>query len=402
MTKQQMMEKMKLTALSDTWAAMFDEVYADYKERILKICDKEKLRAIIEEYNLFPDVREDILAAADAIVLNDAIALLTCLVDKAAECPENYGAGETEFPHGNTLEERFFLLIPLIHHIPEMADAYRAHGLPEEMVRHALTEYEGCIEIYKIHNGYTGFNKRYHGWTRLVMEARLFKLGRLNFEIRKMGKGVCGFKNKEGKIIALADHTRVHKSGQIFGSRGCTDEEGAFDAAVTETADAYVGYPANEYGRFAGQPVTLPKDEWELFLKEGDDIISVHIPRFGPLTVESCEAAYDMARNVFKTYYSEHQFKAFYCASWMMERKLGDILKPGSNVVAFQSKYTPFALPSSGLAVFTFVFQFPDGTAVDKLDYDQLPVRTSLQKEVQERYKKGDYIYENGGFFPFE
>ena len=402
MSKQQMMEKLNVAALSDTWAALFDEVYETYKERIIEICDAKRLQAIFDEYHVFQEYREDILAAAAEIPQNDQIALLTCLVDKAAEKPETYDAGEMEFPHGPSLAERFFLLMPLIHRIPEIAERYYAHGLPEEMVLHFLTEYEGCIQIYKIHNGYTGFNKRFYGWTRLVMQGRLFKLGRLNFEIRKMPNNVCGFRNKEGKLIAAANGVRVHRSGQLLGSRGCMEEEGAFDAEITETDDAYIVYPADRYGRFENKPVTLPKAEWEMFLKENDDVISVHIPRFGSLTVESCEEAYDLARQVFRTYYSEYDFRAFYCASWMMERKLGDILGPDSRVVAFQNKFTPFALKSSALGVFTFVFQFPDGTDLNALDYDQLPVRTSLQKAVQERYKREEYLYENGGFFQFD
>ena len=279
MTIQQMMDEMKISALSESWAMIYEEAVQGWENKILHLCDEKILKGIMDEYRLFADDRAEILAAAKEITKHKEIALLTCLIDKALESPETYSAGETDFPLGSDLVHRFYPLIPLIHRIPDIARRYRERGIPEEIVQYALKEYEGCMQIFKIHNGYTGFDKRYYNWTMLIMKTALFHIGRLNFEVKVFPHSIRAFQHRDGRLIALADGLRLHKSGQVLGSMGCDEEEGAFDAVITETEDAYIGYPADETGRIQKKSISLPKDEWTLRLKQGDDVISVHIPR---------------------------------------------------------------------------------------------------------------------------
>ncbi|MBE5782494.1 MAG: hypothetical protein E7329_04160 [Clostridiales bacterium] len=401
MTKQQMMESMNISALSDEWAAIYEEAVKGWEGQIRIICKKDHLLEIMETYGLFKESRQEILMAAEEILQNKEIALLTCLIDRAllSGNPALYTPGETELPFGKDLAHRFYLLIPIIRRIPAIIERYREICISDEVIFATLQEYETCLEIFRLHNGYTGFDKRYYKWTLRVMNSTLFRIGRFNFEVKTFQHSVCGFRHQDGRIMVLADGMRLHKSGQVLGSAGCDEEEGAFDAVITETEDAYVGFPADEMGRIKKEPIRLSKAEWSPVLRRGDDVISVHIPRAGALTKEACEASYETAWKLLRKCFPEHDFKAIICCSWMMDRQLQKLLKPTSNIVSFQNRYMPYPCKSAGGAVFIFVFQFPVGTDLEKIDYQALPEDSSLRKAVKELYLSGGAIYENGGIF---
>jgi len=76
-----------------------------------------------------------------------------------------------------------------------------------------------------------------------------------------------------------------------------------------------------------------------------------------------------------------------------MDPQLSKLLKPGSNITAFQRKFTRFPFVSSGNAVFKFVFFKQCKTL------QELPENTSLERVLKKHYLDGHYIYEPGGFF---
>ena len=399
MTKEQILEKLQITALRDEWAALCDEIYESYQQRIRELCNPGKLLELMETYGLFAEFRDEILEGAMEIRQNEALALFVCMLDKALACPDTYAGKETEFPFKNTPGYRFYPLIPMIHRLPEIVERYQVRNIPETLIQETLQEFEVCLEIFRMHNGFTGFDSRFYGWMLNAMRGNLLRIGRFNFEVKNWNHPVKGFEHRDGRLMALADGASIHKSGQLLGSRFCEDVEGAVDAAVEETETAYTGYPADEMGRYQLNPVSLSKEEWRLRLSPGDAVISVHIPRDGALNKEICDASYEEAWKIIRAAYPEYDFKAIVCNSWMLEKKLALYLKPTSNILAFQARFCPFATKAPGLAVFSFVYQFPNGTVRETIDYQALQPASSLQKIVKDIYLNGGAIYENGGFF---
>ena len=76
-----------------------------------------------------------------------------------------------------------------------------------------------------------------------------------------------------------------------------------------------------------------------------------------------------------------------------MDPQLEYLLKPDSNIIAFQKKFIRFPTVSSGNSVFYHVF-------LKKYERLQdLPENTSLQRALKKHYFEGNYIYDLGGFF---
>ena len=173
-----------------------------------------------------------------------------------------------------------------------------------------------------------------------------------------------------------------------------TDGDDVFTAFFEETDKEYIGTPVDKNGRCQRDAVRLPKAEYFVRVPEGADCIAVHIPAKGALTSEACKASYSRAIEIFRTVHPSKDFKAFRCHSWMMAPELGEILKPGSNLLDFQAPYLKHPCKTRGEDVFNFVFKTPKPGK-----YEDLPDQTSLQRALKEIYISGKYLYEYTGIF---
>ncbi len=79
----------------------------------------------------------------------------------------------------------------------------------------------------------------------------------------------------------------------------------------------------------------------ELGLKKGEGFLDVHIPATGPLSYEECLESFQMANEFFSKYYPEFSYENFYCDSWLLDDTLKNYMKPDSNILKFQSMFTP-------------------------------------------------------------
>ena len=93
-------------------------------------------------------------------------------------------------------------------------------------------------------------------------------------------------------------------------------------------------------------------------------------------------------------------FKAFMCISWLLSPELKKLLKPTSNILSYQNRFSKFPVPCGGLDVFNFVFM-KTVSDVSEVDFDALPQNSSLERGLKELYQSGDFIHETGGVFPF-
>ena len=96
--------------------------------------------------------------------------------------------------------------------------------------------------------------------------------------------------------------------------------------------------------------------------------------------------------DIFKKCYSEYDFKAFMCSSWMMEKKLRDIMERDTNITRFADKYITYPLHSLGNGVYSFLFHVPK-----VCDPSELPENSSMQRAVKKYLEDGNIFYEKGG-----
>src|SRR5690606_7298293 len=162
-------------------------------------------------------------------------------------------------------------------------------GIPHEVAVAALSAVNECMELHKENTGFGGLGTKYMNWLLLHVRGALHRLGRLEFEIKTFGASV-----------------RVYKS--------CTDGrlQMILDKGVVEANGKLTGIPVDASGEGGRQPISLELSEWELELRPGDDVLSVHIPRTGKLLPEQCDESFDMAKKFYAAYYPERKFKAFY------------------------------------------------------------------------------------------
>jgi len=193
-------------------------------------------------------------------------------------------------------------------------------------------------------------------------------------------------------VKILMDGADMHKKGMIFGSAGQDDEAEKFRAEITVSDGTVTGYAADAYGECVPEPLTLIG--YTEALRAGDAVLSVHIPSREPLSVENCEAAYAAARALFAKHYPELQPKAFICHSWMMEKRLADIMGRETNITRFMDRFTGYPLKSAARGVYSFLFRVRDERPAA-----ELPADSSMRRAVKEWLCGGNYFYEKGGVF---
>ena len=128
-------------------------------------------------------------------------------------------------------------------------------------------------------------------------------------------------------------------------------------------------------------------------VKKGDPVIEVHIPEDGKLDRASCEESLKQAREFFKTYFPEYDYKCFTCHSWLLDASLKDILGEESNISKFREMFTlDFAEESD--AIFKYVFRW-NATRNQIL---KMPCASGFASRVQKKAREGGKFYETVGW----
>lgn len=126
---------------------------------------------------------------------------------------------------------------------------------------------------------------------------------------------------------------------------------------------------------------------------KGDDIIEIHIASVGPLRKVECEESIAMARQFFKKYYPEYDYKCFTCHSWLLDDSLDDILGESSNITIFRKMFTLVTKEESN-AILRYVFSWDTNTENLK---NKKPT-SSFAEKVKKRALDGGKFYETLGF----
>ncbi|NMB95265.1 MAG: DUF5596 domain-containing protein [Clostridiaceae bacterium] len=394
------MNSLKLSKYPMRWNSIFEKAMEKYELNGCELADERKLREINDKYCVFTRYFDKILMAAKLIRENERLSRFLTLLGmamsnrsvfiddlKLLELPKAQSGID---PLGYDLVS--FFVFPVT--IPATYAKYRNHNVPENIIRKTLEEYEDCIMGYELRNGKVGFDTVYLSWGQLIVDSLLLRVGRFNFELLSSFKGgIRVFRNSLGEVKVLADGIRLHRSGAALGSPKYKDDNGAYNANFVETDEYWEGYPIIEGGVATSQRIKIEKRYWKPILQKGDPVISVHIPPNEDFSPENCEKSYIEANRIIKRCYPDFKFKAFVCYSWLMDPQLEYLLKPDSNIIAFQKKFIRFPTVSSGNSVFYHVF-------LKKYERLQdLPENTSLQRALKKHYFEGNYIYDLGGFF---
>ena len=297
-----------------------------------------------------------------------------------------------------TFPEAKYPFLSLLCFLPHVEGIYRRlkeMGLPDDVVRDTIGQFEDCIFLHEERFGCLGFAKRYFDHMQRYVDMRILNIGRLRFEIYTV-KDACVLESRlSGEQVIFQCRGEMNSEGLYADTPPVTDGDEGFAAFFEETDSEYTGTPVDKNGRCQRGVIRLSKSEYFIRVPEGADCIAVHIPAKGALTREACEESYARAEEIFRTVHPKKNFKAFRCHSWMMAPELGGILKPGAKLLDFQAHYLKHPCKTRGEDVFNFVFKTPNPGR-----YEDLPEETSLQRALKEMYLSGKYLYEYNGILP--
>lgn len=369
-----------------------EAVYENLSVKRRSVCDLSLIASLQAEFNLFGEYYDAVVEGAQALA-NQPVALLW------AETVSTYIADvtisdATKVPCPPSDGSPALHMLPMLTLIPLLPNAiadYRRRGFDDETIRGLMRTAGNCIRTTHQRTGKPGLSTGYYKWFCIYAKAMLFKLAGFNFELKKLPKYVVCLRNRQDGSLVLLDYGRtLHKSGMILGAAGCEDPEGAFEAVFSESEDCYQGYPC-EKGITLNELHSYPKDQWEIALQPGDDVISFHIPKGADLTPENVLASMQQGLNFAKKAYPDFSVKALMCVSWLLDPTIGDLLGDSSKIVQFGNMFTRFPAKSSGNEVFSFVFQGKFA------DYHNLPENTRLERALKKLYLDGQYIHQFGG-----
>ena len=391
LTRDSILKQLGITEIPELYGKNFDAVMKEYDEQGVWFLTDEFLEKIQADFAMFTDkyefVKNSIVKVRENELLSRHSLLLYHMINDR-EKGEIANVTETAVPPSE--EERatyemaaFFAELAFA---PKMAEFLRGREVPEDVYRLTIRDvFNGSLLNYNNLFHRDGFEAdRIFRWNQRLIDCTILHIGLLNFEMRtKFIESAVVLRNKAGEPAIVVHDQPVSASGIIAGSAGA--EEEAFFAAFVETDDYYEGYPVDPWNaRILPEKKRYPKSEWELYIDVTDPVISVHIPPSKDFTPENMEKAYSDCLRILAKSFPEYKPKAFYCHSWLMEPQLRDMMKPTSNILAFQGKYLRFPRISDGKAVLIFLFNDPTIT-----NWEDLPENSSLQRAVKEHYLSG-------------
>ncbi len=394
-TLQDMIKSLGLEKVPECFSQYYEEIRDTWRDRAQQILSEVYIQKTIAGSYALKDYVEIILEAAQQLRQREAMCLLACLLEKWMQ-QDSVDSQQYQAPAGEGLAYDFLHLFPAIPAMPESIAHLRSRGVPEDVIRDTMGEYDYCVEMCRKSLGRPAFNWGRLVWIRHVTKNRLIRIGRFKYDLPgRYIQGFRAYRNAAGDITVLADGMQVHRSGGILGSVGLEDAEESFTTQIEETETTVTGHPIVK-GLVERKRTALDKAQWKLCLSQEDLVPRIHIPPDGSFDRQIIEDSYQRAREIFGRCYPDYPYKAFFCHTWLLSPQLRRLLKPGSNILTFQEKFIPIPCQSGGNVCFSFLFgmtpQIPE-------DLGTLPENTSLQRAVKKLYLDGGYLYEGEGFF---
>ncbi len=382
-------------SLFDEFAPILQAVKDDFQENGVFFLSDDYLCTLQSKTNAFPRVFDELKKGAKAVANDEDAAKYALFVSRAMEDRELFAKNlhlfdfpDKDFP--------FLALLCFLPYIERLYDGLTEKGLPSDVIRDTVGQFEDCVFLYEERFGCLGFNKRYFDHMQRYVDQRILNIGRLRFELYKLNDVCLLESNKTGEQILFIRGGEMNSAGLFSDTPPINAEDTSFFAFFKETEKSYIGTPVGPDGRCLRDPIELDKSEYFVRVPFGADCLSVHIPAKGALTREACEESYARAIWIFKKHYPDKDFKAFRCHSWMMAPELKNILNPGSNLLDFQAPYLKYPCRTKGEDVLNFVFKMKFKS------FSDLPEDTSLQRALKKIYLSGNYLYEYSGIIPIK
>jgi len=402
MTLEALMERLGVKRYPARWNEFFNEVAEDVKQNGCLLAESEYYQELHDKYDVLTNLLDIYKQAADEIKADPDCLLFFALLRRAMRDRDKIRGdlAALDMPKGEAYCLRYAAIPSLImcESIPKFYADMKARNVPDDIFESSIKNAERVTEVYmKNHNGEVGFPN--FDWHQLLYDGRLFRVRRLQLEFPFGFLGIYrAYESQDGEIVTLAHNIAVHRDGMPLGSLRYEDDKDSFTAIIEETDDAYIGHPFDEYGKIMRDKVTLPKNEWKVKLKAGDHVVSLHIPRGERFDDATVQDTIDYSREFMDKCYPDYDNKAFFCASWLLDKQIEDLMGADSNIAKFGNRYHRMNYKNDGMGAIRFVFNVGDKKYTPD-NISEAPENTRLEKILKKHYLDGKAIYEPHGFF---
>lgn len=370
----------------------FYEKGVELKEKLgMYIFNKDRLIAINDRYQIFRAHFPEVMEAVDAVVQDEDLVVHTYML--LVMMMNGADITRLELPDRKRMDTDFAPLFAVLYFLEDMIGDMEQRGVPYRIISDTMNGFETEMNDYYDTYGRYGV-RRYVNWFMHWVKKEILRVGRFQFEFKILRDKIRVYQ-KGDDIKILMDGEYMHVKGMVFGAVGQENENQRYFAKLTETDGKVTGYATNTFGECVPEKVTL--EGYTERLRCGDKILGVHIISHEPFTRELCDASYEQVVEVMKNCYPEFKYKAICCHSWMMEKRLREIMGRDTNITRFAERYHVFPTKSKGTGVYSFLYHLPPQSAGNVPE--NLPEDNSMQRAVKAYLKKGNHFYEKGGCF---
>lgn len=305
-------------------------------------------------------------------------------------CMQSFTAENWRNPEPSaTLAERYLHLFPLLRRMNWLKERYAERGISETVLRETLSDVWRWMHAFRERNGVTAVAEP--GWLRLHFSAKVFSLGRLQFEPTVLKDPMEVWRHKSGIRTILVSAARIADNGFFADSEGCGGIP-ARDLRIEKDARGIYGHPVLPSGRVSPTAVRLKHDAWSRLLGPDDPVAGIHIPAGSPLDHSSCTASFEAAASFFPRHFPELPIQAAICHSWLCNPDLASILPADANIVRFQTRFRLYPVPAAN-ADQTYERVFP----IHRRALAPDEIRSSLQRALATYIRNGGIPLLGGG-----
>ena len=131
---------------------------------------------------------------------------------------------------------------------------------------------------------------------------------------------------------------------------------------------------------------------------EKTNALSLHIPDFmGPMDHKVCNESIEAAMDFFATHFPEWPVRFAICNSWLLDPDLKAYLRPDSNIIRFQDRFT---ITEDAYDSSDSVMQFVFGKHLR--DLDSITPKSSLERGIIEHLRSGQRWEGRQGWFALD
>jgi len=290
-------------------------------------------------------------------------------------------------------EASLFYLHAALQRLPLTEQKYSERGLSDALFVETLRDISIWVQhAYNLVGFYAIGN---FSWIWRHLEAKLFRLGGMQFMATPFSGIVKGFYNKKADITVFlcGDGMELRANGDM---QGVCNKEKTTDGFVTEyieTEHYFIGNPITPIGKGMNIQVKLNRNEWEKVLDKDDTLLELHIPRdITSFDIAFLKDSYEQAKQFYATYFPEVKCKGMVSHSWLFTPQLREMLPPSSRIVKFQQQF--YLYPTAGSESFLWNYVFNEITEKKDAKPDN-----SLRKQVLSYLEEDKEIFDMNGIF---